>query len=489
MNVRTKLANFLPLRSFFLLLALLCLSAPAVAQSEAPEASASVSKSGLVYIIPIRNMIEPALLYVVRRGVAEAQRNHADAIVFVMDTPGGTLDAAGKILRIIQDVDVPTYTFVEKDAYSAGAIIALATDEIYMAPGSVIGDAMPIMMTPFGSPQEMPEALQEKMVSGVAAKIRAAAEQGGHDKELAESMVRRELEYTIDGEVICKEGELLTLTNEEAQRLVGTPPDQRPLLSAGTFDTVEDLLASKGLSKASVTELEVTRAERIARFISGLSPIFLILGILGVYIEIKTPGFGLPGLLGGLCLLLFFWGHHIAGLAGMEDVLLFLAGITLLLIELLVIPGFGFTGMAGILLIFFSFLSAMVEHYPGTPWYRPDLQDVSTAIITFSFSLTATLLAAWGLARWLPHTSVFQRLILDKSATNQSGFSSAPPQDSLLGTTGTTLCELRPAGTARILGARRDVVTRGDFIPAGTTITVVEVHGSRLVVENTPATT
>ena len=112
---------------------------PGGAQSEAPVASAPTTLSGLVYIIPIRNMIEPALLYVVRRGVAEAQRNHADAIVFVMDTPGGTLDAAGKILRIIQDVDVPTYTFVEKDAYSAGAIIALATDEIYMAPGSVIG--------------------------------------------------------------------------------------------------------------------------------------------------------------------------------------------------------------------------------------------------------------------------------------------------------------------------------------------------------------
>ncbi|NCC53778.1 MAG: hypothetical protein EOM20_21590, partial [Spartobacteria bacterium] len=162
----------------------------------------------VVYIIPINNMIEPALLYVIRRGVSEAENRNAAAIIFVMDTPGGRVDVTGDILRIIQNISVPTYTYIEKDAYSAGAIIALGTKHIYMAPGSVIGAATPMMMTPGGGVQDLPDEVEEKMVSGVAAKVRAAAEQGGHDTQLAEAMVRRDMEYKIGDTVISEKGEL-----------------------------------------------------------------------------------------------------------------------------------------------------------------------------------------------------------------------------------------------------------------------------------------
>ena len=145
-----------------------------LAAFHAPAAEAPV-KQDVVYTIPIRGMIEPALLYVIRRGVAEARATDAKAIIFIMDTPGGTVDAASEIVRTIQNVNIPTYTFVEKNAFSAGAIIALATRHIYMAPGSVIGDAMPIIMSPFGGVQEMTEDLKEKAVSGVAALIRSAS--------------------------------------------------------------------------------------------------------------------------------------------------------------------------------------------------------------------------------------------------------------------------------------------------------------------------
>jgi membrane-bound serine protease (ClpP class) len=474
--------------SAWLITALLVATTAFAPAQDTPERAAQIAATPSaenppqqVYIIPIEGMIEPALLYVIRRGVAEAVANNAELIIFNMDTPGGTLDAAGEILRIIQDVEVPTCTFVAKDAYSAGAIIALATDDIYMAPGSVIGDAMPIMMSPFSGAQEMPEDIQEKMVSGVSAKIRAAAEHGGHNTQLAEAMVRRENEFKIGDTVICPEGELLTLTNIEAAQEYGDPP--QPLLSAGTVDSIDALLALRGLESARRTTLEVTAAERIARFIAALSSIFLILGLLGVYIEIKTPGFGLPGILGGACLLIFFWGHHIAGLAGMEDMIIFLLGVTLLLIEVFVIPGFGIVGATGIALICWSVIGAMVEHYPGTPWYQPNIEGISEAVVTFSISLVGTFALAWLLGRFLPRTGMFKRLILSGALVGTNARPApAASAESLVGTTGRTLSPLRPAGSARFGDRRLDVVTHGDFIDANTAIRVVEQRGNRIIV-------
>ncbi|MCF7818147.1 MAG: ATP-dependent Clp protease proteolytic subunit, partial [Kiritimatiellales bacterium] len=344
-------------KSLFALLATL-----AVAPVHAQEPKAPV-----VYIIPIENTIEPALLYVVRRGVDEAVRSDAKAIIFEMDTPGGAVGAAEDIIGVITRTDIPTYTFVKKDAYSAGAIIALATKHIYMAPGSVIGAATPMLMSPMGGIQEMPGDVQEKMTSAVAAMVRAAAEQGGHDKELAEAMVRADMEYSVNGQVISEKGRLLTLTNTEASQRVGD--DQHPLLSEGTVKDIGTLLETIGLPNAERRVLEVTAAERLARWIAGIAPILMIIGLGGLWLELKTPGFGIFGITGITCLLLFFFGHHIAGLAGMEDILLFVVGLTLLAVEIFITPGFGFMGISGLLLIFLSLMDAMVEHMPGQ--WRP----------------------------------------------------------------------------------------------------------------------
>ena len=162
-----------------------------------PEPVQSTVSKPLVYEIPIKDQIGPALLYVIRRGVTEATASNADAVVFTMDTPGGRVDITRDILDIIRELKIDTYTFVGRDAYSAGAIIALGTKHIYMAPGSVIGAATPILMSPGGGVQDLNEDVGEKMKSGVAAMVRAAAEQGGHDPALAEAMVRREAEYRV----------------------------------------------------------------------------------------------------------------------------------------------------------------------------------------------------------------------------------------------------------------------------------------------------
>lgn len=437
---------------------------------------------GEVYVIPVEDMIEPALVYVMRRGVQEAERAHVKAIILQMNTLGGRLDAATEIVHLLQSVKVPTYTLVTKNAISAGAIIALATDHIYMAPGSVIGDAMPIMMSPMGGVQELPEDVQEKSVSAVSALIRAAAQESGHDPQLAEAMVRRELEYKIGDDVISPAGQLLTMTNVEAEREVGPPENRRKLLSSGTVADLDALLQTIGLSGASVRTLEVTSSERIARFIAALAPLLLMAGLLGLYIEFKTPGFGLPGILGLLALALFFWGHHIAGLAGLEDVLIFLLGLILVLVEVFVLPGFGIPGVLGLLLMLWALLDAMAQKLPGGPWY-PTLPDLQGPLAKLSLAIVMTGLAALAVGRYLPRTPMFNWLVLKKATSSSAGYSAAPAASGLLGQEGTALTALRPGGAVQLGEVRCDVVSRGGFIEQGQRVRVAEVHGNRIVVE------
>lgn len=433
-----------------------------------------------VFVIPIEGPIEPALLYVIRRGAAEAERDRAAAVIIRMDTPGGTVDAAEKIVRVIADLSAPTYTLVEKNAISAGAIIALATDHIYMEPGSKIGDALPILMTPFGSPQQMPEGIEEKSVSYVAGLIRSTAQRKGHDDRLAEAMVRRENEYRVDDWIVSPSNQLLTLTNLEAERLVGDPP--RPLLSSGTVTNLEDLLNRMGLSGHPVRELNVTAAERVARVIAGLAPLLLMGGLLGLYIEIKTPGFGLPGILGILCLAMFFWGHHIAGLAGREEMLLFMLGLILLLIEVFVTPGFGWLGTLGLMLMTASMLGSMMESAPEGSWLpRPD--QWQGPLLKLVGALVVTMIAGALIGRRLPRIRAMRPLVLDDAMSRTQGYTASSLHAELTGQTGRTLTPLRPSGAARFGMRRVDVVTRGDFIEADRPVRVTEVAGSRVIVE------
>ena len=435
-----------------------------------------------VYVIPVKGMIEPALLYVMRRGVLEAERHGAAAVILKMDTPGGRLDAATDIVRLMQSVRVPTYTFVEKNAISAGAIIALSTDNIYMAPGSVIGDAMPIMMSPTGGAQEMPEAIEEKTVSAVSALIRAAAQESGHDPQLAEAMVRRETEYKIGDEVISPAGQLLTLTNIEAEREVGAEGERRKLLSRGTVADIPALLEVIGLAGSPIREMEITSSERLARLIAAAAPLLLMAGLLGLYIEFKTPGFGLPGLLGLAALALFFWGHHIAGLAGMEDIALFMIGIALIAVEVFVLPGFGVAGFLGITLVLYSLLSAMAERIPGGSWI-PALPALQIPMMKLSSGIILAALGAVLVGRYLPKSRFGHWLVLDKSTSTQTGYTGARTDATLLGCRGRAVTPLRPAGAAQFGDRRVDVITAGEFEESGTPVRVIEVRGNRVVVE------
>jgi len=456
-----------------ILLALALLFFPTLGKTQ--EKVSEPRKRPRVYQIPIKDQIEPALLYVIRRGVTEAAAAKADAVIFVMDTPGGRVDITRDILEIIREIKTPTYTFVERDAYSAGAIIALATPHIYMAPGSVIGAATPILMSPGGGVQDLNEDVGEKMKSGVAAMVRAAAEQGGHDPALAEAMVRREVEYKIGTNIISKAGELLTLTAREAEGV----------LSEGTVADIEAMLDQIGLADAEIKILEVTPAEKLARIIAGIAPILLMIGLGGIYLEIKTPGLGLPGIAGATALALFFFGHHIAGLAGLEDVVIFIIGFALLFAEVFITPGFGFLGFTGIALILVSLLNAMSWQVPGE--FLPTLSGsgatLQKAFVKLSIGMTGTIVVGAIAGHFLPKSKMARPLVLDASTDKNEGFIAAHDHRELVGKTGTAEMNLHPAGRALFDGDRINVISRGEFIEKGSTIKVAEAHGSRIVVE------
>jgi membrane-bound serine protease (ClpP class) len=474
-NLPTFLMRLFTATTLFTLLLLPTTQAQTTGETAAAEAP-------VVYQIPITDMIEPSLVYILRRGLTEAEQVEADAVVFLLDTPGGRVDTTEEITRLIEAVNVPTYAFVEHNAISAGAIIALAADKIYMAPGSKIGDAMPIMASPQGGAQTLGEAEREKIESYVDSLIRGIAQRKGRPEELASAMVRRSVEFKIGDEIISKEGEILTLTHLEAERRFVIDGVEQPLLSEATVDDVPAMLEAIGLGNATVTVLEVSDVEKLARMIAMVSPLLLTIGMLALWIEFQTPGIGWGAVVGLCCLALFFFGHHIAGLAGQEEILLFVLGVILLLIEVFALPGFGLIGLTGLFLMFWSLLISMAPNLPDAP-LMPALPDLKLPIRNLAISLILSGIGMLFIGRFLPKSRSTSWLVLKESTSTTAGYTSADERPDLLGQTGRALTPLRPGGSAQFGQRRQDVVTRGDFIDTGARIRVREVHGSRVVVE------
>ncbi len=471
----------------FMALALLVLAPPRVAADEpAPEPATTNAAGGPVYLIPIREMIEPSLIYIIGRGIQEAEDAKARAVVFVMDTPGGRVDTTEKLIRMIEKIEAPTYTFVEHNAISAGAIIALSTDTIFMAPGSKIGDAMPVMASPQGGMQSLGDAEREKIESYVDSLIRGVAQRTGRDENLASAMVRRSIEFKIGDEVISKEGEILTLTHIEAERRFTIDGVERPLLSEGTVQDVPAMLERIGLGDAVVLELEISDIEKIARFISMMAPILMTIGMLALWIEFQTPGIGWGAVVGAVCLGLFFFGHHIAGLAGQEEILLFVIGLILLLIEIFALPGFGLIGLTGIFLMMWSLLVSMAPNFGEGPLI-PALPDLKIPIRNMVMSLIMSGIGMLAVSRYLPKSRAASWLVLKESTAARDGYQSSDSHENLIGRAGRTVTPLRPGGAARFGEQRLDVITRGEFVNNNETVVIVEVHGNRVVVEPTRA--
>ncbi|MCG3150379.1 MAG: hypothetical protein PCFJNLEI_03863 [Verrucomicrobiae bacterium] len=432
-----------------------------------------------VCVIAIREDITHNTLFLVQRGLREAAAIRATALVLDMETNGGRVDITEKIIKLLEQSPYKTATYVNSKAYSAGAFIAAATDKIYMAPGSVIGAATPVMLIPGQGVQELPKSYEEKIGSAMRALIRATAQQNGHDAEVFEAMVDADIELSRDGTTISPKGKLLTLTNDEAARAFGEPP--KPLLSAGTLKSLDELFPTFGYTNAAVTTVEPHGFEVLGRWISLASPLLIMIGMAAIYFEMKTPGLGIPTVVAVIAFAIYFLGFFVAGLAGQEEIVLFAIGLALLLVEIFVLPGFGIAGISGIALILVSLLMAMVERWPGAPMITwPELE---IPVLRVAGGFVGSVIIMLLLGKYLPQTSLFQKLELSTSTSVAAGYTtSAGTAASLLNATGTAETQLRPSGKGRFGSQLVDVITEGDLIEKGAVIRITEVHGSRVVV-------
>jgi membrane-bound serine protease (ClpP class) len=442
--------------------------------------AAASAAAQTVCVISIHEDITHNTLYLVRRGLREAETKKADAVVLDLDTNGGRVDATEKIIRLLERAPMKTVTFVNQKAYSAGAFIAAGTEEIYMAPGSVIGAATPVMLVPGGTPQELPKAYQEKISSALRALIRAVAQENGHNPDVFEAMVDADKELVLDGHTISEKGKLLTLTNEEAARSYGDPP--KPLLSAGTVSDLQQLLQRIGLAGAARHEVRPHGLEVLGRWITAVSPLLILVGFLALYIEMQSPGIGVAALVAVICFGIYFIGHFIAGLAGWEEALLFCIGLILLAVEVFLLPGFGVSGVLGLAAIVVALVLAMAERWPGGP-VLPSWPQLQLPLLKVGAGLFGAMIAALLLGRYLPRTSLLKKFELAAATSAAEGYTaSAGAARSLLGATGVAETVLRPSGKGRFADRLLDVVTEGEWIEKGEPIRIVAVEGARVVV-------
>jgi membrane-bound serine protease (ClpP class) len=418
------------------------------------------SAGALVYVVPVTGVIELGLAPFIARSIREASAANARAVILDIETPGGRVDAAEQIVDAVKDAPIPVYAFVNRRAFSAGALISLATDSIYIRPGGVIGAATPVT----GEGEKAPE----KIVSAMRSEMRALAEDRGLDPRIAEAMVDEDVE--IAGVIDKEKGKLLTLTAEEAG-LVGY---------ARIVEDFDALLEHVGLSGATVVHTETNWAESVVRILTHplIAPMLLSLGFLGIIIELKTPAFGLAGALGVGSLGLFFGSHYIIGLAGLEELILLAAGLALIAVEIFVIPGFGIAGILGILAVGSSVYLSLVSHWSTAA-------ELGQAAGVLSLVGIIVILAGWALIRSLPRSGRFTRsgLLLGESTSRETGYLSADIRSELVGATGVTLTDLRPAGAARFGEERVDVVADSNWISAGTPVRIVRSDGYRHVVQ------
>ena len=468
--------------------ALLCGMEPLLAS--APGDGAEVEKGpAKVVVIPIRAQIAKPELYILRRGLKEAIERKVDTIVLDMETPGGSVAVTLDMMEALDRFKGRTVTYVNDEAMSAGAIIASVTDEIYFSPTAVIGAAEMIM----GTGQDVPEGLKRKMNSYLGAKIRVFSGKQPMRAEVIRAMMDPEYELKIGEEVLKEKGELLSLTADEAVKKHGDPP--LPLLGSGIAGNIDELLDTlHGKGGWSVVRLEVTWSEKLAQYITLITPILMGLGLLALFIEFKTPGFGIFGASGIALLGLVFFGHYVAGLSGHEPALFFMLGVVLVFIELFFFPGTFVAAISGVVLMLGSLVWAMVDFWPSEPLnFEGDVLLRPLANVLAGVGLAVAVFLA--ILKFLPKGGPWGRLVLDTAVGGEPG----PPRAlrsadtdgsassvSLVGRAGVAATALFPSGQVEIDGKRYEAKLPMGFAEAGAAIVVKGISEFGLIVEVRP---
>lgn len=456
--------------------------------------NSSPTKKPTVVVIPIDKDIDMGITYFLKRAISSAEAKKPDYILFEINTFGGRLDAAFEIVDLITNIKCcSTMAFVEKKAISAGALIALASNKIAMGKGTTIGDCAPIIQS-----QQGIVMAGEKIESPLRAKFRNLAERNGYPSLLAQAMVSIEMEVVRakrDGkwvymnahewdelenpslytnkQTLVKSGELLTLTDKEAQEHG---------FSVGSFENLDDLIQKNGWER--LKKIESSWSESLVRLIEKFSPLLLLIGFGALYMEFKTPGFGLFGITGIAALVIVFGSKYAVGLANYTELLILALGILLIVVEMFIFPGTFLFGLAGVL----CFITALVLSFqgftlpdPNLPWEKNFLLSNLAQVMGWAFAglLFPLVLARYVLPLLPGRKSLYLSTTLKDSHISKIDENLQPIE---IGEEAFTQTDLRPYGKIKIQNRSLEAHTDSGYIAMGTPVVVTRVEGNRITV-------
>ena len=431
----------------------------------------SVLYSDVVYRVPIEGTIDLGLPPFIQRTLEDAESNEATAVIFDINTFGGRVDAATQIKDAILGADILTIAFINRRAISAGALISLSCEKIYMTGGGLIGAATAVDMTG--------KKGSEKVISFMREEMASTAEKRGRSKEIARGMVDEELTFThlvIGGDSIKvddiegrKDGKLISLTTEQALKYK---------IADGTAENMEALLDSLGYSSVQTIETTENWSEAIVRFLTNpvVASLLTTFGFLGILFELQSPGWGIPGFVGLACLILSLSASYIAQLATMSDMLFVLTGLALILLEVLVIPGFGIAGLGGIGLMIYGLYLLLLPDIPVGE------EVLGQAMDGFLIGLVGAVIGLVLLVKLMIKTKFWEQLTAPDTQKKEDGYSNTFGWESLQGETGISDTDLHPSGWVRVKDQRIFVVSEGEFIEEGKEIKILSVDGNRVLV-------
>jgi len=417
-----------------------------------------------------------------RRVLERVNNENARAVVFDLDTPGGlAMDTADLIMVQMQKLKVPSFSFVNQKALSAGALVATGTDAIYMHPVSSIGAAALVS----GGGGEIPDIMRKKIESAFDAFVRSVAESKGHNPDVIRAMMFED-KYFDFGEVQVEQGDLLTLTATEAVTVF----EGKPLLAKGIVKDIDELLALEGFEGVEVIEAQPTGMEKFAYLATGFSAILILIGIGGAYLEMKTPGFGLGGGISLIAFSLFFFGNYAAGnMAGYGLMALFVLGVILVIVEIFILPGLLVPGFVGGAMILISLFFAMVDEFAFEDnkvrgWDSENAWEfVDGPAMSLAIGLAGSMVLSLLMMRFLPSIPLFNRLVMVKELEQGAGMGGSASLGSRDGMSGITTTALRPAGKGEFDGDTLDITAENGFIDSGINVKIVSEDGLRILVE------
>ncbi len=461
-------------------------------ERKTPIIAREQSYQNKVVVIPVGedDLIIPARFEFMKRTLRLCNDQGAEAVIFELDTPGGLAwDTITLMMKDLQALKPRSFAFVNTRAISAGALIAMATDVIYMAPASAIGASTPVS----GDGTPLAEAERAKNNSAFMGMARTVVREKGHDVRIIEGMIDMDRGLIINGQVIIPKGEIVTLDSEQATMLI----DGKPLLAKGIAKSIDEIKQRESL-KGEVITAEPTGFEMIAIWVTRYAAILILIGLAGGYLEMQTPGFGLPGFIAMGAFALFFFGHYVAGsLAGQEAMVvaaIFVLGIVLIGVELLAAPGTVIPGVLGFLCVMVALVYAMSGWEVAPPSGEVpssgsgisfDFAIYAVGFRNFALGVTGAAVIITMLVLWLPELRPFRALVLQAAAGGT--LNDAPAMRDAarvqVGGSGIARSALRPYGTIEIGGQLVEAMVEGDYIQSGTAVRVREVRGEKVIVE------